>query len=179
MANFNDFYKARDILSEILQKDLIGPVVENEVLSESPLQYYIMGKLYPKKQSSNNEDASAFESTNDSILDMAQTPLLENESSSYDSVISLSNIQNPSSMGFTFALKPETKEIKVCLTYAFYKPVIFENAKDNNIDISRWEKIEEKPDTLWVRKEYYHKKTDHIDNRIFYYLCMDYTSSLL
>ncbi|MCL2128878.1 MAG: hypothetical protein FWH35_00795 [Treponema sp.] len=154
MANFDDFYNSRDILSEILQKDLIGPVYEDEVLSESPLQYYIMGKLYPKKQNSNADEISVSENDNDSILDMAQTPLLENESSSFDSAISLSNVQNPSSMGYTLAIKSLIQDIIINLSYAFYKPSEYENAIENNINVSKWDGEKEKPDILWVRKGY-------------------------
>ena len=48
MQNYSQYYKARDIIEEFMVKDLIGPVAEDEVLDESPLNYYLMGKLYPQ-----------------------------------------------------------------------------------------------------------------------------------
>ncbi len=47
MSNFDEYYRAREEIRNIVKMDLIGPVFENEVLVEAPTQYYIMGKLYP------------------------------------------------------------------------------------------------------------------------------------
>ena len=63
MKDYSAFYTARDTVSEILRKDFIGPVSKDETLTELPLQYYLMGKLYPK------EDVSE-------ELDMARNPFL-------------------------------------------------------------------------------------------------------
>ena len=72
MKDFSEFYKARDSICEILEKDFIGPVTDDEVLIEFPTQYYIMGKLYPQGDYTE-------------ALDMARNPLLENAAESYDS----------------------------------------------------------------------------------------------
>ena len=45
MRDFSGFYKARDTVCEILEKDFVGPVTADENLTEYPTQYYIMGKL--------------------------------------------------------------------------------------------------------------------------------------
>ncbi|HAA26335.1 MAG TPA: hypothetical protein DCE11_09535, partial [Ruminiclostridium sp.] len=92
------FYTARKVIAEILEKDFIGPVANDEVLTEFPLQYYIMGKLYPQ-----DDDSEA--------LDLARNPLLENAAETYDASISLSNQKNPSSMGITCTIKPDVNEI--------------------------------------------------------------------
>lgn len=47
MGDYSKFYEARKVITKILRKDMIGPVDKDEVLSEVPVQYYIMGKLYP------------------------------------------------------------------------------------------------------------------------------------
>lgn len=47
MSDFSDFYKARQTVLDILEKDLIGPVAPDEVIDELPLSYYTMGKIYP------------------------------------------------------------------------------------------------------------------------------------
>lgn len=49
MADYLEFYEAREIISGILEKDFVGPVTKDECLTEIPVQYYIMGKLYPRK----------------------------------------------------------------------------------------------------------------------------------
>jgi hypothetical protein len=150
MTDFDEHYTARDIITDILQKDLIGPVCNDEVLAESPIQYYIMGKLYPQKDNSD-------------ILDMAKTPLLENESGNFDAIISLSNIKNPSSMGITVALNPGITDIRIKTEYSFYKPFSFEDAQRNNVDVSKWDHIDDKPEKLWVRNEYNFYKTYKIE----------------
>src|SRR5690606_1251011 len=42
-----DQYAFRDQMVEALERDLIGPVQEQEVLDENPLDRYLMGVLYP------------------------------------------------------------------------------------------------------------------------------------
>ena len=49
MADYSKFYEARGIISHILEQDFVGPVTKDECLTELPVQYYIMGKLYPQK----------------------------------------------------------------------------------------------------------------------------------
>ena len=141
MADYSKFYEAREVISRILEQDFIGPVAKDECLAELPVQYYIMGKLYPQKDTVE-------------ALDLARNPLLENEIETYDASISLSNQNNPSSMGITVTLKSGTGEIFVSGSYAFYEAISFEDAKDFGIDISRWEHLEKKPKEIWKRCEY-------------------------
>ena len=49
MADYSKYYEAREVVSRILEQDFIGPVTKDECLAEVPVQYYIMGKLYPQK----------------------------------------------------------------------------------------------------------------------------------
>ena len=83
MQNYSQYYKARDIIEEFMVKDLIGPVAEDEVLDESPLNYYLMGKLYP--QADIESDAITKEEG-----DINRNAILENELDGYDTSISLS-----------------------------------------------------------------------------------------
>jgi hypothetical protein len=48
MPYYEDYYKAREEIIDIVSMDLIGPVKEDEILVEGPTQYYVMGKLYPR-----------------------------------------------------------------------------------------------------------------------------------
>lgn len=141
MSGYKKYYEARNIIENILRTDFIGPVFENEILTESPVQYYIMGKLYP--QGNNGE-----------ILDYARNPLLENGMESYDASISLSNQRNPSSCGITFVLKAGVSTIVLSGQYAFYEPIVFEKAQDYGIDIRKWKASENPPKILWRRKGY-------------------------
>ena len=92
----------QDIIEEFMVKDLIGPVAEDEVLDESPLNYYLMGKLYP--QADIESDAITKEEG-----DINRNAILENELDGYDTSISLSNVRNPSSMGITCAINSEVR----------------------------------------------------------------------
>lgn len=156
MADYSKFYDARKVVSRILDQDFIGPVTKDECLAELPVQYYIMGKLYPQK---NTAEA----------LDLARNPLLENEIETYDASISLSNQNNPSSMGITVALKAGVDAICISGGYAFYEPISFEDAKDCGIDISKWEHLEKKPKEVWRRNEYsYAEKITFTGERVEY-----------
>lgn len=47
--DYSEYYRARKIVKEIMTKDLMGPVKDDELLfGERPLEYYIVGKLYPQ-----------------------------------------------------------------------------------------------------------------------------------
>ena len=105
MSDYSKFYEARSIITKILKDDLIGPVSGNEILTELPTQYYIMGKLYPQ-------------GTEGAIIDLVRNPLLENAIETYDASISLSNQKNPSSMGITCTLKEGVKDIIICSSYS-------------------------------------------------------------
>ncbi len=156
MADYSKYYEARDVISRILEQDFIGPVTREECLAELPVQYYIMGKLYPQKDTVE-------------ALDLARNPLLENEIETYDASISLSNQNNPSSMGITVTLNAGVSAICVSGSYAFYEPVSFEDAKECGIDTSRWEHLEKKPKEVWRRNEYsYSEKVIFTGERVEY-----------
>ena len=141
MKDFFEFYKARNSICEILEKDFIGPVTPDETLIEFPTQYYIMGKLYPQDDTTE-------------ALDMARNPLLENAVESYDSSVSLSNQKNPSSIGITCTLLPEVHNITVSGKYAFYDMVAFDNAKNLGLKIPELNEDMPVPDYVWSRVEY-------------------------
>ena len=142
MADFADFYEAEQTVATILQKDFIGPVKEDEVLTEFPTQYYIMGKLYP--QNNHSEDADA-----------ATTPFLDNTAETYDSSISLSNQKNPSSMGVTFTVLSGVSEIRVTGSYAFYDAIPFVTARDSGISLPEFPEDAKKPEYVWQRNPYH------------------------
>lgn len=146
MPDYKKYYEARKIITDILRDDLVGPVKKDEVLAELPTQYYIMGKLYPQSETGD-------------IVDLARNPLLENAIETYDASISLSNQKNPSSFGITCTLKAGVSAVVLSGSYAFYKPVPFEDADKYGLEVSRWDKAKKKPTDLWVRHEYEFEKT--------------------
>lgn len=112
--NRDDYYKARDHVVEILRKDFLGPVAEDEILAEFPLDYYILGKLYPQESDSMPIGGFSSEDCGD----------LEDED-----VISLCNGSNPSSCGITFLLNPAVKSFDMNATAAHYENIDRETAK--------------------------------------------------
>ena len=57
-------------------------------------------------------------------------------------------------MGITVTLKEGVSSVHISGSYAFYEPVPYDNARENGIDISRWESLEKKPKEIWKRNEY-------------------------
>ncbi len=151
MSDYSKFYEARDIISDILFQDFVGPVQSDEILTEFPTQYYIMGKLYPQDNSGE-------------VLDLARNPYMD-EIETYDESISLSNQLNPSSLGVTCTLMPGITEIQLSGTYAFYEPIPYEKAGSLGIDISRWDDVEEKPKTLWKRHLFEYCETFSLEDK--------------
>lgn len=140
MADYSEFYRARNIINEILEKDLIGPVYDDEVLVEIPVSYYVMGKLYPPRDQTEAED-------------MARNPFLETGTESYDASISLTNQLNPSSMGITCTLVPDTMEILVSGEYSFYSPIPSAQADQDILERAGRQGNLKDRDLLWVRKK--------------------------
>ena len=88
--DFTKYYEAREKIIEIMGKDLLGPLSEEEVIfGDRPLEYYVVGKLYPI----DSETADMFQS---SAEDCGE---LDSEAG-----VSLSNSKNPSSFGISISL---------------------------------------------------------------------------
>lgn len=112
--SFGKYYEAREMIEDIISKDLLGPVEEDEFLcGEHPSDYYILGKLYPQNTfaDDNNAEASSEDCGN-----------LDDEDS-----ISLCNNKKPSSFGVSFCLKEVAEAFYVEVSAAKY--VLFD--KDN------------------------------------------------
>lgn len=115
--NYSQYYKARNIVTEIIKKDLLGPVEENEILcGERPLEYYILGKLYPRDNMSMGYSSSANEDSKE---------LIEED------VISYINERNPSSFGLSFSIYNEVEEIIIKSKAAKYNIIDRNLAKDH------------------------------------------------
>ncbi len=113
--NRDDYYRARGHVIEILRKDFLGPVTEDEILTELPLDYYILGKLYPQETDSTPIGGFSSEDCGD----------LEDED-----VISLCNGSNPSSCGITFLINPTVQQFSILVKAARYVNIDREMAKN-------------------------------------------------
>lgn len=113
---FEQYYSAREIIEDIVTKDWLGPVTEDEIIvKERPLDYYIIGKLYPR------------ESSAEEILTMSSEDCgdLDEEDG-----ISLCDGKNPSSFGVSFALDKDAVSFAIKCGAARYLRVPLETVKD-------------------------------------------------
>ena len=113
---YDEYYHARDIITNIIQEDILGPLDENEVLEESPISYYLVGKLYPRKVSIVQND----EEDEESFVDAE--------------ILSLGNGGYPSAMGMTFAITKGVRSFVVNIESAKY--ILLEEYKWKRIPIS-------------------------------------------
>lgn len=133
---FSEYYEARSIITEIMEKDLLGPVEKNEIICDDrPLDYYILGKLYP------------IDTEADMLLEMSSDDCgeLDGENS-----ISLCNGKNPSSFGISIAIKNGTKSFSIKANAAKYIKVDFE-AVSSNLNLPDNEKNRKR--NYWQREE--------------------------
>jgi hypothetical protein len=142
--NYSKYYEARDMITEILKKDFLGPLEEDEVIcDERPLDYYIIGKLYPQKNDADN--------TTQSSADDCGT--LDEED-----CISLCNGRNPSSFGISFSLNKEGNSFNIDASAAKYVLIDREEAKkklqfdeeDYKKAVSFWQRIKLKTPTISI-----------------------------
>lgn len=113
---FTEYYDARNIITEIISKDLLGPVEENEVIcGDRPLDYYILGKLYP------------IDTQADILLGMSSEDCGELDE---ENTISLCNGKNPSSFGVSVAIKKEKNIFCVRGRAARYEKKDFSEIKE-------------------------------------------------
>ncbi len=129
----------RDFFSIQIQKSLLGPgsdvfaLPENEeVISEYPLQRYYTGILFPEKtinspDEQDGRDEVGAEKEDDDIEiirdENQDAPESKNSSSSYkdDEAFVVANQYFPTNIGLTVCLQPQTKEIEVIISGAYYK----------------------------------------------------------
>ena len=162
MHKFDEYYEARNIITEIIKQDLLGPVKEDEII-EDPVRYYIAGKLYPIKTDIKDfsetfgveQSASEFKEA-ESVSDDKSKTL---NSSSYifenSDEISLCNTPNPSAMGLSFTINAGVTNFKILVNYATYKEVSEVESEKNKAGSTDGKKNKKK--TLW--KRYPHEYT--------------------
>lgn len=127
MPNYDEFYKARDLITAILEKDLIGPVKEDEVLDELPLQYYAAGMLFP---AADGERGSGEETSGE--VNAPDNEDMEDINEVAES-ISAENMGKASSAGITFAVSKACKSVSITAAYAFYQPEKAENGQQSTV----------------------------------------------
>ena len=156
MGNYVEYYEAREKIVEIVKEDLVGPVTEDEVINEFPTSYYIMGKLYPNAK----ENMEC-----DDVRTSADLELLDT-----GNALAATNVWQPRAMGITYTVFPEIDNVDVHIGFAVYKPFSYDEAKEEQLDIARYQSEIDKLDDkkkkrliFWKRnyKEFNLKITTH------------------
>jgi len=72
MSEFDKYYFAEDIIEVLLRKEFIGPVKEDEILFEPPLETYAMGILWPQRTTTEKTEIKIFDEGNDFDLNVTK-----------------------------------------------------------------------------------------------------------
>jgi Helicase conserved C-terminal domain len=104
-------YAFRRELLEELHKDLIGPLEEDEIIRDAPLDQYVTGVLYPagERADSFQDDGSDPETGGD-------------QTAAADPPVAMASVRNPSSLGLTFAVAASAGNLRVFVDAARYEP---------------------------------------------------------
>lgn len=103
--DYSEYYEARNKIVEILKKDLVGPLSEDETIDEAPVNYYLVGKLYPKDIKKISDDGE--------VIKEEDTPFL-------DDADLLANQFYQSAMGMSISVAKNVERLNLECTYAKY-----------------------------------------------------------
>ncbi|MBI9016303.1 MAG: hypothetical protein JEZ07_03470 [Phycisphaerae bacterium] len=164
MANHTKEF--RDKLVESIKKETVGPLCKGERFSwTSPLDFYSAGVLFPQGLSGEDTEATLAESVRSRQEDSGASEIDEPKSTgkitfednSFDHSIQLANTILPSSIGLTFAVTNNTKNIQVFPQASIYKKknekVINENAGDKSVPVWIHNELKITPVTIKIEKD--------------------------
>ncbi|MCC3646869.1 DNA helicase [Cytobacillus oceanisediminis] len=122
-ASNHEFSELREEFIKELENDLIGPRQEDELLSERPNTYYLGGMLYPI-----NVEVEDIEVLNQQVVVEEEGKDKRHKEKNYDEpdtedVVTNLNRFQPSSIGLTCNIMPNTKAVKAVIKYGKYKEV--------------------------------------------------------
>ncbi len=128
LATLQEYYKARDLIEELLRQDLIGPVHPREILRERPDTSYSLGILWPRKSSLVFEEIdqmALFETEAELIEESyegADLPVtgLEDDLEEFSGKIVTANLYKPSGLTITVLIPASVDKVQVRFTGARY-----------------------------------------------------------
>ncbi len=155
MPSFKDYYAAENVIEDLLRKELIGPVADDEVLTEAPLGVYSMGILWAQRTTT--EKTKVYEGASDSAVeeivtqqaeyttDVEAVDDLDNLLENPNGQINAANVYRPSAMALTMVVDGQERSIIVrfkCASYSHHDEETFYNKK--TVDENGVERIETK-----------------------------------
>ena len=137
--DYSKYYEARELVTEIMRKDLLGPVeVEETLKNELPNDYYILGKLYPRGSTIKYNNFSKSEDIGE----------LEDED-----LQGLNNGKMPSSCGITVSINSGILEVLVKVNCAKY--LLEEEIEESKTEEGKTKRI--------IKNRFWHRKPISVD----------------
>ena len=147
MASFQDYYAAENTIEELLRKDLIGPVADDEILSEPPLGVYSMGILWAQRTTADKD--TVYEGAGDEAAEAATSEMadvcgdvdliddLDDKLENSHGQINSANAYRPSAMASTVVVGGKEKSLVVrfnCAVYSHHEEEVLydKRSKDAN-----------------------------------------------
>lgn len=113
---FNEYYETIDEIKEFLQRDLMGPITEDELLvTEAPDDYYAIGKLWPRPLSEAVKDYISLDGEFG-----RDEEILDDQLSEMSEIICSVNKYRPRTMGVTVVLPAEAVSLLFSFSFGKY-----------------------------------------------------------
>ncbi len=155
LNKYVEYYKARDLIEDLLRQELIGPVFSDEIIEDRPDQTYSLGILWPPKSSVDSIEQGTEDSQMNLNLgdELEESPdlILDNLEDEYESTtgkILTTNIYKPSGLAITVFVPSSVDFIEVRFTGARYvsclkqviKPSKEDDGEDKIYDVKMYER---------------------------------------
>lgn len=110
----------RQRIIDAMKTDLMGPMMEEEVLDENPKHAYIIGLLAPPTDMSVGSENDTSEQEIESVLSYEDGEDYTAGEDDDNEPITTTHFQIPSSIGISFYIESETKEISLDISWGDY-----------------------------------------------------------
>ena len=130
----SEYYRTRDVLVDFLRRDCIGPVEEQEVLSESPLDAYACGILWPKHVQVAQPEMIEIAPPPEEICAVPDESGIEELDEADHTDLLDANLYKPSVMAMSFAIPAGQDTITVYFSAARYTQTAKQRENKSYVD---------------------------------------------
>lgn len=110
----------RQRIIDAMKTDLMGPLMEEEVLDENPRHAYVIGLLAPQTDLSKGSEDDTSEQEIESVITHEDGEDYTAGEDDDNEPITTTYFQLPSSIGISFYIKSETNKINLDLSWGDY-----------------------------------------------------------
>jgi hypothetical protein len=130
MGRYDKYYSAQEFILDLVGRELVGPIEEDETLDTFPLQSYVSGILWAQRIE--GERGQPNDETEPREIDILQMPVVgDGEESPLDNLTDVddevnigafnnASVRKPSTMGISCILSPYETKVKIVFKYARY-----------------------------------------------------------